>query len=361
MTRPIQTLIHVESMRRNLETVRNAAGQRFLWAVVKANAYGHGLINALAGFRTADGLAIIDIEDIYTLRTNGWLKPILLLEGFFTPDDIPVLDKYEVDTIVHSDYMIEMLEAAKIDHKIRVHIKINTGMNRLGFAPEDSARVLARLKKIPRVQVMDFVTHFANAEPTADDKPTTTAIQLDKLAPLALTGQKFCLANSAATIFRSEVAGDAVRPGIVLYGISPDDHYTSDDLHLEPAMTLRAKIIAVQNIREGEAVGYGSRFVAKRDTRIAVVACGYADGYPRTMPDTARVFVEGSYAPLAGNVSMDMLMIDITDVPKAHVGSWVELWGKNVSVNEIAKLAGTIGYELVCSLTRRVPVLQDPS
>lgn len=361
MTRPIQTLVHIDSMRRNLAAVRKRAGKRFLWAVVKANAYGHGLINALAGFAAADGMAIIDIEDIYTLRTNSWTKPILLLEGFFTADDIPVLDRYEVDTIVHNWEMVKMLKAAEIEKVVRVHVKVNTGMNRLGFTPEEAPAALEELSRIPGVEVVDFVTHFANAEPTASDKPTTTEGQLARLRPLVEAGGRFCLANSAATVFHEEIEGHAVRPGIVLYGLSPDDSFTSEAIGLEPAMTLRAKIIALQHVKKGDSVGYGSRFVARRDSRIAVVACGYADGYPRSMPDTAKVWVEGRYAPLAGNVSMDMLAIDVTDVDAAQLGSWVELWGKHVSVNEIARLAGTIGYELVCSLTRRVPVLSDPN
>lgn len=359
MSRPIQTLIHMQSMRENLRTVRKFAGGRFVWAVVKANAYGHGLLNAMAAFEEADGLAIVDIEDIFTLRECGWTKDILLLEGFFEPSDIAVLDHYDVQSIVHNEALVSMLENARIKNRLRVYVKVNSGMNRLGFSPEEAPAVARRLSKIANIEVMGYVTHFANAEPDGDSKVTTVARQLRNMAPEMADGLPLCLANSAATMMRPEVGGAAVRPGIILYGISPDASISSESLGLEPAMTLRARIIALQNVAKGDAVGYGSRFVAQRQSRIAVVACGYADGYPRVMPDTARVWVENAYAPLAGNVSMDMMMIDVTDVPQATLGSWVELWGKHIPVNNLAKLAGTIGYELVCSLARRVPVVRD--
>ncbi len=349
----------MDALHHNLARVRVAADGRDVWAVVKANAYGHGLSNAVKAFEAADGLATIDLCDAAKARGCGWKKRILLLEGFFEQDDIRDLEKYDIETIVHSQWMIDELKKAAPLKNVRVHIKVNSGMNRLGFVPAEVLAVRAQLEKIEGCRVMGIVTHFANAEPTyQQDGPASVQKQMMRLGKLTgLPG--VCLANSAASFFHPEVGGDAIRAGVVLYGVSPDKHLTSEELRIRPAMTLSARIIAVQQIAPGEAVGYGSRWVAKRPSRIGVVACGYADGYPRSMPDGAPVWVEGKRAPLTGSVSMDMLEIDITDVPEADVGSVVELWGEHVNVNELADLCGTIGYELLCALAPRVPVRVD--
>ena len=204
---------------------------------------------------------------------------------------------------------------------------------------------------------MGVVTHFANAEPSyLGDAPASVSRQLTRMGRLAHSATAACMANSAAILWHPEVGGDGVRAGVALYGVSPDSHISSEGLGLIPAMTLSAKIIAVQEIAPGEAVGYGSRWIAKRPTRVGIVACGYADGYPRSMPDGSPTWVEGAIAPLVGAVSMDMLEIDITDIPSAGLGSRVELWGRHLPVNRVAAAAGTIGYELICALARRVPL-----
>lgn len=357
MPRPILVTIHTQALVRNLERVRMSARDRELWAVVKANAYGHGLANAVDAFKDADGLATLEMKDAVFIRALGWKKRILMLEGFFDEADLLELERYDVETVVHSDWMIELLKQHGPYKDLKVHIKVNSGMNRLGFAPEEFDRVHAALSAIPGCRVMGVVTHFANAEKyVAADKMATVAVQLKALGALA-TSHGACLANSGATLFHDEVAGDAVRAGVVLYGVSPDSGVTSEELGLTPAMTLSAQIIAIQNVHAGDAVGYGSRWVAPCDRRIAVVACGYADGYPRSMPDGAPVWVEGKIAPLAGSVSMDMMTVDVTDVPEAKIGSWVELWGQHVSVNDLASRCGTIGYELLTALAPRVPVI----
>ena len=360
MPRPILATIHMGSLRHNLERMREAAGQRTLWAVVKANAYGHGLFRAARAFANADGLALIDLCDADAVRRQGWTKRLLLLEGFFDETDLPLLERDDIETIIHSDAMIEMLRAHAPFKKIKVHIKINSGMNRLGFLPEQEERVRKDLEAIEGVEVMGIVTHFANAEPTYEaGKPSTVKEQLSRMDCVADKYRSFCMANSAATLFQTDVKGDAVRAGVALYGASPDSHYTSQELGILPAMTLSAKILAIQNVPAGEAIGYGSRFVTQRDSRIAVVACGYADGYPRRAPDGTPTYVEGKIAPLVGSVSMDMLTIDVTDVPEAQLGSTVEMWGKHISINEVAGLCGTIGYELMCALALRVPIAED--
>lgn len=360
MPRPITAAIHMGALRHNLQVMREAAKGRTLWAVVKANAYGHGLLRAARAFESADGLALIDLCDAQKLRENGWKKRILLLEGFFDETDIELLEKYDIETIVHNRHMIEMLKAHAPYRSLKVHIKINSGMNRLGFQPTEESAVSEELKAIEGVRVMGAVTHFANAEPTyGTEKPATVSIQLSRMGQMNPKPEHLCMANSAATLWHSEVQGDAVRAGVALYGASPDSHYTSEDLGIIPAMTLSAKILAIQNVPAGEAIGYGSRFVTERDSRVAVVACGYADGYPRSTPDGTPTYVEGKIAPIAGAISMDMLTIDVTDIPEAKLGSVVELWGKHISVNEVAARCGTIGYELMCAIALRVPIVED--
>lgn len=360
MPRPIAATIHMGALRHNLQRMREAAKGRTLWAVVKANAYGHGLLRAARAFEEADGLALIDLCDAQKVREQGWTKRILLLEGFFDESDLPLLEKFDIETIVHNRHMIEILKAHAPFKSLKVHIKINSGMNRLGFLATEEEGVRAELEAIEGVRVMGVVTHFANAEPTYEaDKPATVSLQLSRMRHIEPRPEHLCMANSAATLWQDDVKGDAVRAGVALYGASPDSHYTSEDLDIRPAMTLSAKILAIQNVPAGEAIGYGSRFVTHRDSRIAVVACGYADGYPRSTPDGTPTYVEGNIAPIAGAISMDMLTIDVTDVPEAQLGSEVELWGSHIPVNEVARRCGTIGYELLCAIALRVPIVED--
>lgn len=360
MPRPIAATIHMGALRHNLQRMREAAKGRTLWAVVKANAYGHGLLRAARAFEEADGLALIDLCDAQKVREQGWTKRILLLEGFFDESDLPLLEKFDIETIVHNRHMIEILKTHAPFKSLKVHIKINSGMNRLGFLATEEEGVRAELEAIEGVRVMGVVTHFANAEPTYEaGKPATVSLQLSRMRQIEPRPEHLCMANSAATLWQDDVKGDAVRAGVALYGASPDSHYTSEDLDIRPAMTLSAKILAIQNVPAGEAIGYGSRFVTHRDSRIAVVACGYADGYPRSTPDGTPTYVEGKIAPIAGAISMDMLTIDVTDVPEAQLGSEVELWGNHIPVNEVAKRCGTIGYELLCAIALRVPIVED--
>lgn len=362
MPRPIFAEIDLDALRHNLNRIREKANGRAVWAVVKANAYGHGLENAVQAFHQADGLATIDLCDAQRAREAGWQKRILLLEGFFDASDIEPLQALDVETVIHSPWQVEILRRSAC-RNVKCHIKVNSGMNRLGFLPVEVNTVFDQLTRIAGVHVQGVVTHFANAEPSYHaDKIASVARQLRRMGHLAQGQAIACMANSAAILFHDEVGGNAVRGGIALYGVSPESHVTSEELGLIPAMTLSAKIIAIQEIPAGEAVGYGSRWVAQRPSRIAVVACGYADGYPRSMPDGAPVWVEGQRAPLAGAVSMDMLTIDITDIARADLGSVVELWGRHIPVNEVARHCGTIGYELLCALARRVPVVvKNPS
>ena len=326
-----------------------------MWSVVKADAYGHGLHGLLDAFELTDGLALLDVGEAIAVRKLGWKKPILLIEGFFNFEDLEQLDKYGIETLVHSAWQIEDLKKFKPENKIRVHIKLNSGLNRLGFLPSQACAVREELEAIPYVEVVDFVTHFANSEITyPKDGQLPVSGQLNKLVALRGTDCGKCFSNSGAILWHPEAADGAVRAGIVLYGVSPDGNKTSEELGLTPVMTLRAGILGTQTLCPGDAVGYGSKFVADRPMRIAVLACGYADGYPRQKVENRYVLIHGKKAPLVGSVSMDMITVDITNIPEANPGDWAELWGKSLPVNEVAALHGTIGYELLANLNIRV-------
>lgn len=360
MPRPIKATIHMGSLRHNLQSMRKLAGKRMLWAVVKADAYGHGLERAVRAFEEADGLAIIDIFDIERARRFGWKKRLLLLQGFFKPQDLPMIEANDAETVVHNEEGIRLLQQFAPFKNLKVHIKINSGMNRFGFRPEEEARVRATLSSIAGVTLMGIMTHFANACPEWDyGGPVSVKEQMQNLGELARRQTGACFANSAATIWLPQVAGDAVRVGISLYGVSPEPAIASRTLNIKPAMTLSSEILAIQNIRPGESVGYCSRFTAQRPSRIGVVACGFADGYLRGMPQGSPVYVEGHMAPIVGNIAMDVMMVDLTDTPQAHVGSTVELWGEHIAVADLATRAGTIAAELLCAVAPRVPFCED--
>ena len=340
-------------MRSNLSLAKAHARQARVWAVVKANAYGHGLANALRGFSAADGMAVVEPDAAVRLRELGWRKPVLLIEGCFDAADMARVAEHGLDTLVHCEEQLALLEQANPRTGINVHLKVNSGMNRLGFRPAQVSAVHARLRALPMVRGITLVTHFANADdgnnpllPLAEQvrRMREAAAGLD--APLSM-------ANSAAGLLHEELAESWVRPGIMLYGGTPGLK-SAADFGLRPAMTLSSRLIAVQEIAAGEAVGYGSRFVAEKPTRIGVVACGYADGYPRQAPNGTPVLVDGVCCALAGRVSMDMLTVDLSAAPGARPGSEVILWGAGLPVDEVAQTAGTIGYELMCAVAPRV-------
>jgi alanine racemase len=353
MPRPIVAIIDVAAMQHNLAVARSHAPQSKVWAVVKANAYGHGLIPAVQAFADADGLGLIEPDGAVRLRELGWKKPVLLLEGFFDAADILMLEQNDVQTAIHCNEQIALLEAAKPQKKIDVHLKMNTGMNRLGFMPDAFRAAYSRVQAIPHVRIVGMMTHFANGE-HSDHAVVSVAEQINrfKQASDGLAGAN-SLCNSAGDLVHSEAAADWVRPGIMLYGGTPGGK-TAEEYGLRPAMTLVSEIIGIQNIQPGDAVGYGSRFVATHPMKIGVVACGYADGYPRHAPTGTPVLVNGARTRTVGGVSMDMITVDLTAVHDAKVGSEVVLWGKGLPIDDVANSAGTIGYELMCAVAPRV-------
>ncbi|HEY0843864.1 MAG TPA: alanine racemase [Noviherbaspirillum sp.] len=358
MPRPLVATIHTAALQHNLEVARTHAPHSRVWAVVKANAYGHGLARGMRAFAAADGLGLIEVDGAVRLRELGWQKPILLLEGFFDPSDLPVCAAHGIQVAIHCNEQIEMVEKARLATPIDVHLKMNSGMNRLGFMPDLYKDAYARLRSIAAVRNIVLMTHFANADdPSNPGLPFDLQARRFEEAAAGLPGER-SLANSAAVLMHPGVAADWVRPGIMLYGATPGGK-TAGEFGLHPAMSLKSEIIGIQRISAGEAVGYGSRFIADRPMTIGVVACGYADGYPRHAPSGTPVMVDGQKTRLVGRVSMDMLNVDLSDIPTARVGSKAELWGRALPIDEVANAAGTIGYELMCALAARVRVVEE--
>ncbi len=367
MPRPITATIHLSALRHNYDIARQHGGTAKVWAVVKANAYGHGLAFAVRALQDADGLALVEVDGAIKIRELGWTKPVLLLEGFFHASDVPLVAQHQIDVAVHCNEQIALLEQAEFAADvgagalIRVHLKVNTGMNRLGFKPGDIAAAYQRLTAIKAVQVVDLMMHFANADDEFNPGlPLAEQLRRFGQAQTALHGAKieFSLSNSAANLLHDEIKNDWVRAGIMLYGGSPGAAQASS-FGLLPAMTLRSELIAIQDVEAGESVGYGSRFVAAKAMRIGVVACGYADGYPRHAVDGTPVLVNGLRTTMVGRVSMDMITVDVTDIADAQVGSVVTLWGQGLPIDDVARAADTIGYELMCAVAQRVQLVAE--
>jgi alanine racemase len=365
MPRPIEALIHTAALAHNLGRARSMAPDARVWAVVKANAYGHGLERAFEGLRAADGFALLDLAEAERLRGLDWRGPILLLEGCFEPRDLELCSRLNLWHAVHCEAQIDWLAAHKTHTPHRVFLKLNSGMNRLGFSPQAFRSAWARLNALPQVDEISLVTHFSDADADRFGR-NGIAHQLAvwRQATDDLPGER-SLANSAATLRHladPAVRGDWVRAGIMSYGGVPD-HPEHDAAYwdLRPAMTLRSQLIAVQQLGPGDSVGYGSSFTAEAPMRIGVVACGYADGYPRHCPTGTPILVDGQRSRTIGRVSMDMLAVDLAGLPGAGPGSEVTLWGQGphgncLGIDEVARAAGTIGYELMCALAQRVPV-----
>lgn len=353
-SRPLQALVDLSALAHNLAQARARAGARPIWAVVKANAYRHGIENAVRAFGAADGLALLEADEAQRARDAGWRKPILLLEGVFEMRDFAVVDALDLTVVVHCEDQLAMLEHLPAGQQVKVYLKFDTGMNRLGFPATQAKAVRARVAALPQVQVLALMTHLANADQEQLPGPTVRG-QRAALHALAPDWRgAWSISNSAALFLHPDGGPEAVRPGITLYGASPAVGTSAASLGLRAAMQLQARVLALRELAPGETVGYGSRWTAARRSRIGVVTCGYADGYPRTAPEGMPVWVGGCRAPLVGRVSMDMLTVDLTEVPDAIVGSPVELWGPNVSVDEVAQRVGTVGYELLSRLPARV-------
>ena len=351
--RPLAAQVNLSALRANLRKARERASGAQVLAVVIADAYGHGLMRVLPALSEADGLALLELDAAVALRERHYARRILLLEGFFAADELAEIAARRFAVVVHHEEQIRMLEAATLPRPIEVFVKINTGMNRLGFRPDLAHTVVDRLSRAPSVAVMRMMTHLARA-----DEEEGVREQLERFED-ACQGLPYprSIANSAGVIRYNDVGGDYVRPGIMLYGSSPFPYDTAEMLGLTPVMTLKSELIAIQDIKANESVGYGGTYTASRAHRVGVIACGYADGYPRHAPNGTPVLVCGRKARTAGRVSMDMMTVDLTDAPQAVVGSPVVLWGEGLPVDDVAAAASTVGYQLLTGISRRVRFL----
>jgi alanine racemase len=348
--RQLVAQINLAALRHNLDRVRQCAQGAQVFAIVKANAYGHGLLRVLPALGEAEGLGLIELSAAVALREQHYTRRLLLLEGFFSEEELQEISHHRIAIVVHHREQVAVLERTKLKRSLEIFLKVNTGMNRLGVKPNEVAELSERLNASSSVAALRLMTHLGRGETKAGAK-----------APLAIF-KEACqglpyprsIANSAGVLRYGDVGGDIVRPGLMLYGVSPLPNMTTTALGLQPVMSLRSELIAVQDVEAGQYVGYGDVFKTTRPTRIGVVACGYADGYPVTARNGTPVRVAGKRAAIAGRVSMDMITVDITDIPEARIGSPVLLWGEDLPAEEVARWAGVIPYQLLCGVTSRV-------
>ncbi|ENV18831.1 alanine racemase [Acinetobacter guillouiae] len=368
MPRPITAVIHQDALLHNLNVARQFMPQSKVFTVVKANAYGHGIERVYDAFKSADGFALLDIDEAKRLRTSGWTGPILLLEGIFSADDLLDCEKYQLSFSLHNEDQVNWLEQFQSQSlkdnpaqtQFDVFLKMNTGMNRLGFKPDVYRAMWQRLKQFDVVKSITHMMHFSDADGERLGQSGIAYQQaIFEQTIQDLDGER-SVSNSAAILRHSQdLRSDYIRSGIMLYGSSPDyPTHSIQDWNLKPSMSLRSEIIAIQDLQPSETVGYGSKFTATQAMKIGIVACGYADGYQRISMD-APVLVNSVRTQTIGRVSMDMLAVDLTHIPDARVGSEVVLWGQSsngtvLPIDEVAASSGTVGYELMCGVTARV-------
>lgn len=353
MSRSTVAIIDREAVAGNLRRVRELAGGARVMAVVKADAYGHGLARCLPALLAADLLAVATLDEAREVRELAPDVPLLLLEGVMSSAELEQVSKLGLEIVVHCPEQLAWLERAGRSPSKRLWLKVDSGMHRLGFPLPEVASVHRRLRVLGGVEEIVLMTHFACAD-QADHPLNRTQIERFDAATAELEGPR-CMANSAALLNLPVTRRDWVRAGLLIYGASPLPDRDGEALGLAPAMTLQTRLMAVNRVAAGESIGYGARLRVERDSRIGVAAIGYGDGYPRNMPDGAPVRVNGTIQPLAGRVSMDMITIDLTDQPEAGVGDPVVLWGPGLPIERVARAVGTIPYELMCRVTRRVP------
>ena len=352
--RPARALIDLSALRHNYQLARETTGAKAL-AVIKADAYGHGAVRVAQALESeADGFAVACIEEALELRQAGINAPVLLLEGFFDADELALIVEHDFWCVVHSLWQLEAIEKTAVGKPLNIWLKMDSGMHRVGIHPDDYQAAYQRLLASGKASKVVLMTHFARAD-ELDSVRTEEQVAIFQAARGTLAAE-VSLRNSPGVMGWPNVPSDWVRPGIMLYGTTPFDQPQAVADRLQPVMTLESRVICVRDLPAGEPVGYGGAFVAERTMRIGVVALGYADGYPRQAPTGTPVMIDGHRSQLLGRVSMDMLCVDLTDVPGAGLGSRVELWGKNVLASDVAARAGTIPYQIFCNL-KRVPRL----
>ena len=351
MTRPAQVVINLAALQSNLETVRRYAPDQKIMAIIKADAYGHGLERVAKHLPDADAFGVACFEEAERLRDAGVTQDIILLEGFFDQAEADRLHELKLQAMVHEEYQISLLESLPVDQNVQAWVKIDTGMHRLGFAPENASKIYERLKKAPSVSdQIRIVTHFASAQ---EHDQQSVEIQLERFATSDQLKGERCLANSGAIMEWPQTLGDWVRPGLMLYGVSPFADRTTEELGLTPVMSLESAVIALREVKKGEKVGYGGTWECPEDMQIGVVAMGYGDGYPRHAKSGTPMLINGHTARLIGRPSMDMLTVDLRECKDVQIGDKVILWGEGLPVETIARCADTIPYELLCGMRMR--------
>ncbi len=346
-------VVNRRALRHNLQRLRELAPASRLVAIVKANAYGHGLLETARTLPDADAFGVARLEEALRLRDGGITHPILLLEGVFTADELPLVSAHRLDAVVHSVEQLTALETTDLAEPVSVWMKLDTGMHRLGVHPEEAEAFYQRLTQCKNVrQPVNIVSHFARAD---EPECGATERQLDIFTTFSdgKPGQR-SIAASGGTLLWPQAHFDWVRPGIILYGVSPlDRHPWGEDFGFQPAMTLTSSLIAVREHKAGDAVGYGGTWVSERNTRLGVVAMGYGDGYPRAAPSGTPVLVNGREVPIVGRVAMDMICVDLGPDAQDVVGDSVVFWGEGLPVERIAEITGVSAYELITRLTSR--------
>jgi alanine racemase len=356
MSRGTQATISASALSHNLERVREHAPESKVWAVVKANAYGHGAEIVSTVLSAADGFAVSTFDEAKALREQGIELPILLLEGVADAEQLKLACELKLDCVFHSWEQLDHLESLTKSHSLNVWLKVDTGMHRLGYSPSDIGKVRERLSTCRQISSCNLMTHLACADDTSN--PQISELQLERFLTVRSTEDVTSIGNSASILNNPNWHGDWVRPGIMLYGASPMTDISARQLNLKPVMTFTSPVIAIRKVLQGEGVGYGQRWKAPRDSVIATLAVGYGDGYPRHAPDGTPIYLNGQIVPLVGRVSMDMLMVDVTDVAYVAEGHIAELWGDNLPVDEVANAIGTIGYELLTRISPRVTLVR---
>lgn len=351
-------VLNLEAVQHNLAKVRHYAPNAKVMAVIKANAYGHGLLRIAEQLPNVDAFAVARIDEAVKLRKAGFKQRIAILEGFTCKEELDALSRYELDAVIHCFDQIDILNRPSANQAIKVWLKCDTGMNRLGFKSTELHEAYRRLSISPGIHhSISLMTHLANADNREDDK-TLQQIRLFKQTIRGIEGE-CSIANSAGILGWQESLTDWVRPGVMLYGISPFSEQTGSQLGLQAVMSLHSRLIAVKNIDKGETVGYAGRWICEKPTRYGVIAIGYGDGYPRYAKTGTPVLVNGQRVPLIGRVSMDMITVDLAGQPQAKPGDPVVLWGNDLAVEEIAHCADTIPYTLLCGITQRVQIVEQ--
>ncbi|WXL25189.1 alanine racemase [Ectopseudomonas mendocina] len=351
--RPLVATINLAALRHNASVARRCAPERKLFAVVKANAYGHGVREVVTALHDeVEGFAVASLDEAAEVRALHGVGRILLLEGCFAAVEYQYAAQLRLDVVVHSERQLEQLLASELACPLNIWLKLDSGMHRLGFAASQLRHCYERLKGAPQVAELNLISHFACADERGSEQTEEQLAEFLGLLDLDFSHRS--LANSAGVLTIPAAHMDWLRPGIMLYGASPFADLSAAELGLHPVMSLRGELLACRELAVGETVGYGAAWQAQRPSRIGTVSCGYADGYPRHAPSGTPVMVAGKRVPLVGRVSMDLLCVDLTDAPEASVGDPVELWGEQLPVDEVARCAGTIGYELLSKVTARV-------